>query len=412
MIIFHFIQFCFSTSIDCSDVINLALGLNMNVKQQSRMIAINDDCCSINTGVTCSNDRVTEIEWPLLHLDGTINSTAIPKLLSILILNDNAISDVFPKSLSNTIKQLDLSNNFFKGPMPSVLSTSLLYLYLHYNKLNGTLPEILPQSLTKFHMHYNKVTGSMPRVLPSNMKELSLYNNLLTGHMTNPLPKTLIDLHIDGNAMTGPLPEIPGTINILYLGFTKGVSNRFTGSLELNSPRIVYINDNFISDFKIVGDYSLIIDCDLSGNPLLEHYNDPSLKKCTKNGLYSVDKIPIESDILVESTSTKTLNKITTLKFKTTKTVKISSTSDAVTDRFLSLSSTAVVAIMPQFYLHFGFTTFEWILILVRCIINLSSIRTVVHYAPITREWRARKARLSSIAYLGSIKSRTTGSMA
>ena len=107
---------------ECADVINLALGMHMDIKQPGKMTLIRSDCCtSASTGVTCSGAIVIIIGWNALGLDGSINGTAIPKQLQNLFLHGNALTGDLP-SFPNSIQQIYLNypgagGNHFTGTL-------------------------------------------------------------------------------------------------------------------------------------------------------------------------------------------------------------------------------------------------------------------------------------------------------
>ena len=192
----------YGVSIDCPDVINLAIGLILNLKSPSLFTTMKNDCCTA-TGVTCSSQRVTQIFWFRQGLNGTINGTA----------------------------------------------------------------------------------------LPSGLFYLGLYNNLLTGPIPT-LPSLMTTLALDDNNLSGDLPLFPSTMSNIHLGFPNQAGNHFTGTLRLNRPTNVYINDNWITDV-IIQDTSQLTTCDLSNNPLLGNPRIVSLIMCTQNSLYSASQLPI-----------------------------------------------------------------------------------------------------------------------
>ena len=210
-------------SSDCPNLIQLAFGLGMHIKQSTIWNALLFDCCSAG-GVTCATQRVTQISWINLGLNGTINETAIPN--------------------------------------------GLTHLYLDENKLTGTIPSYFPAGL--------------------------------------------ITLWLDGNKLYGNLPSFPSTLQYIDLGYPGFPGNRFSGTLRLNRPIRLYINDNWITDV-VIQDSSQINPswCDLSNNPLLGNPSIVGLTTCIKNGIYSASLLPNTKSSVV---TFSTLHRLTTTK--------------------------------------------------------------------------------------------------
>ena len=193
----------YAVSIDCPNMIQLAFRLGMQSKQPAIWTTLQSDCCT-DSDVICASQRVTEILWYSMGLNGVINGTAIP----------------------SSVTYLDLSDNVITGSIPSALPSGLVFLYLH------------------------------------------------------------------GNQMSGDLPSFPGTLQFLYLGYPEYPGNSFTGTLRLNQPSQLYINDNWITDV-VIQDSSAFTFCDLSNNPLLGNPNIVELTMCTQDGLYSAALLPV-----------------------------------------------------------------------------------------------------------------------
>ena len=205
-------SFFFAVSVDCPNVIELARGLGMQTARPAIWTALHGDCCTASS-VDCVGQRVIEIQWESIGLNGIINGTAIP--------------------------------------------SSVTYLDLEGNSLSGSIPNALPSGLRK--------------------------------------------LDLSGNQMSGDLPSFPPTLQYLFLGWPGNPGNHFTGSLILNQPIQLYINDNWITDVVIqdssvlgTGGYS----CHLDNNPLLGNPNIAGLTKCTQDGLYSAAMLPVTRSTL------------------------------------------------------------------------------------------------------------------
>ena len=128
-------------SIDCPNMINLALGLHVDVQQSWIMDQLRIDCCT-TSGVTCDNNRVTGIAWNQYMLDGTLNGTALPSSLLELHLWGNEITGRLPSKLPDSLENLDIDGNKLVGDVPTfpnTLTTLWLGSWAIGNRLTGTV---------------------------------------------------------------------------------------------------------------------------------------------------------------------------------------------------------------------------------------------------------------------------------
>ena len=142
MFVFN-VQILALLSIDCSDVLNLAKGLNLNNKQQTLFESLSINCCS--GGVRCDdNNRVYAIDWSWKSLNGKINGTALPPTLLELRLYGNQITGELPNIWPPNLEILDIDDgNSFIGDVPQ-FPDSLTVLWLTAagltgNRLTGTI---------------------------------------------------------------------------------------------------------------------------------------------------------------------------------------------------------------------------------------------------------------------------------
>ena len=333
----------FGAILDCNDVITLATGLNMDRVQPLKMNAIIDDCCnSAMTGVICG-ERVENIDWGHLGLNGTLNMTAVPLSTKLLFLFGNqitgSVSHISPDMelfeinwnqfegtippIPNRVRYAYFHGNKFTGNMPEI-SSSLEDFICYDNKLNGTIPDslsastaitglncgnnqftgqlpTLPSTLVGLLLYDNLLTGSLP-ALSSSLYRLLLQNNLLTGSLPM-LPSNIGLVEIQGNFFTGNLPFLPSTILWFSIGYP-GINNtnKFTGSVSLYKPERVLLNGNWISDLFITDNTSLTY-CDISETGLLGKTSELSM--CTQNDLYTLASTTIS--VLPMSTLDKTI---------------------------------------------------------------------------------------------------------
>eukprot|EP00835_Amoeboradix_gromovi_P003582 NODE_243_length_13055_cov_0.283498.p3 type:complete len:413 gc:universal NODE_243_length_13055_cov_0.283498:7841-9079(+) len=147
-------------STDCRNIINLAIGLNLNTVLPEKMHILDQDCCNF---VDCNNGRVVQINWSYIGLNGTINGTAIPDTVQYLKMEFNSISGTLPE-LPQDLLILNLWNNDVTGTLPVSLPPTLVQLYLPGNRMHGVVPQI-PDSLTVLVLgggkNMNKFTGSV-----------------------------------------------------------------------------------------------------------------------------------------------------------------------------------------------------------------------------------------------------------
>ena len=245
----------YALSVDCTNMMQFAYDLGMPSKQPAIWIQIRVDCCTAS-GVTCSgSERVYQINWNILGLNGVINGTAIP--------------------------------------------SSVTYLSLEKNLLTGSIP-----------------------------------SNLLSG---------LFYLSLYGNLMSGDLPSFPSTLQYLVVGAPGFPGNRFTGSLKLNQPIWLRINDNWIADVVIQDSNGLAGNCDLSNNPLLGNSNIVGLTMCTKGGLYSAGLLPVTRSTISTVKSTTTHFRTTAAAMRTSNAVTVDFTSTLVLTEILESSEDSTI---------------------------------------------------------------------
>ena len=322
-----------AVSTDCTNVITFASGLGMPVNQPVLWSALQGDCCTA-PGVTCVGQTVTQIDWNTRNLNGIINGTAIPSGLNalylhvnqlsggiplslpsgliLLFLHTNQLTGSIPLSLPSGLTSLFLLNNQLTGGIPSSFPSGLAYLFLENNQLTGSIPSFLPSGLIYLHLFNNLLTGGIPFLLPSALTSLRLYNNQLTGGIPPTLPSGLTILYLHINRLTGEVPLFPSTLQHLALGYPGYSGNRFTGTVKLNQPIELYINDNWITDVIIQDTSKLTFQCDLSNNPLLGNINIAALTNCTQTALYNASLLPntlTTSEVFTTHSSATTINK-------------------------------------------------------------------------------------------------------
>ena len=277
----------YSISIDCPNIINLALGMRMDIRKPAVMDQIREDCCDTDSNpsitytdveklyVVCNlNSRVIEINWYFMNLNGRINGTALTPKLRFLGLNNNAL------------------------------------------------------------------TGSIPNALPTGLLYLDTWENSLTGSLPDPLPTGLVELSVEGNQLTGTVPFFPTSLTNLWLGYPGKLGNHFVGSVSINQPVNFFINGNWITDI-IIQDSSKFDDdhCDLSDNPLLGNpHLTPLTNICKMTGLYSANSLPNTISTPKYSSS---------VAFSTGTSTKVISTVIASVTSVVSISSSLKIPLIP-----------------------------------------------------------------
>ena len=380
----------YSVSVDCSSLIIFANGLGVESNQPVIWNELQSDCC-IAEGIACLNQRVTHIDWKMRRLNGTLNGTSIPTTLIVLILSDNQVSGTIP-----------------------ILPDGLIYIEFNTNRLNGTIPVVLPSQLTSFHAHSNQFTGRIPEILPMRLKKLDLSHNHLFGNISS-CPNELQMLHLHDNNLSGDLPAFPYSLVDLWLGYRGDQSrNLFTGTLILHAPIDLYINDNRISDVRIQNT-SLLINCDLSNNPLLGNPGISNLTMCTKTGLYGLLTTSTTFEI-VEVDKTSSLN-FASISFLVTSastglTLSVDTTGTVVTDieykysetnilNSLSVSTRSIIRVdnttigtivsdiqFNQIDSLNNLTLYQYLKMSARLFLNIILLGIVLRKTPWKREWQ------------------------
>ena len=147
-----------AVSPDCQNVINLAIGLNLDAKQPVIWNNLRMDCCNEYT-VTCSNNMVRFIDWNSLQLDGSINGSAIPASLKYLNLHGNDITGNIPNPISSNLTELYLDGNRMTGDVPPIpIGMVKLELGNPGSPGNHFTGSVVIKSPIYFYINYNWIT--------------------------------------------------------------------------------------------------------------------------------------------------------------------------------------------------------------------------------------------------------------
>ena len=197
------------------------------------------------------------------------------------------------------------------------------------------------------------------------------------------MPSGLQYLRVKNNQLSGPVPPFPSTLTNLMLGSPGSVGNFFSGSIWLNQPIYVEINNNYISDIVII-DTSQLSTCDLSNNPMIGNPHISGLTMCSKNNLYSIT-LPISTVTLTASTTSLENYQVSTTMQDISTIIFVSNSSIANT--VCSLTTKQLEMILP-------FTS-PYILLVIMLQVLRITINTVllvftIHKTPFSRELRVR----------------------
>uniref|UniRef100_M1A1E6 Ovule receptor-like kinase 28 n=2 Tax=Solanum tuberosum TaxID=4113 RepID=M1A1E6_SOLTU len=173
-----------------------------------------DPCGESWKGITCSGNRVTEIQISGLGLSGSMGYQLM-SLTSVtnFDISNNNLGNQIPYQLPPNVKRLNLAGNGFTGVLPYSVSqiTSLQYLNVSHNQIQGELNDMFGSlsSLNTLDISFNSMTGKLPQSFKSltSMKKIYLQNNQFTGNIDVLANLPLDDLNIENNQFTGGIPE-------------------------------------------------------------------------------------------------------------------------------------------------------------------------------------------------------------
>ncbi|KAG0563779.1 hypothetical protein M758_8G055500 [Ceratodon purpureus] len=163
-------------------------------------------------GITCTNNRVTEVRLPGKGFRGIIPPGSLGTLseLQVVSLRGNKLREQFPGELGNLkkLQQLYLAGNEYYGSLPdiSALWPGLTSLGLEYNSLNGTIPESLGL-LTQLYLLILRNNSFSGRIPPLNLANLTLFdvaNNNLSGLVPTTLSRFPAESFAGNAGLCGP----------------------------------------------------------------------------------------------------------------------------------------------------------------------------------------------------------------
>jgi Leucine-rich repeat (LRR) protein len=188
----------------------------------------------LSSGATCRDYFFSsEMRKPPLQFDG---------FLAPFLMSDQ----VLPVCMFNLphLETLYVSGNAFLGQLPKSISPSLRYLDVSHNQLNGDIPCTFAQAnLTRLHMSHNRIFGSLScfdDIVPGPDYDLTLSVNQLSGT----IPISMNNVHnlqiLDGNMLAcSSRKDLPSN---------DPLSTRFIcGSNNLDTQMYVYAGVSFLT---------------------------------------------------------------------------------------------------------------------------------------------------------------------
>jgi len=183
------------------------------------------------TGITVSDDHVTEIELFSHNLSGSIPpELGNLSMLEELILGDDQLSGSIPPELGNlyNLEILCLGLNRLSGSIPPELGNlnKLEELRLGYNQLSGIIPPELGNlyNLEFLWLDSNRLSGIISPELGnlSNLRGLYLGCNQLSGSIPPELGNLsdLVFLYLQSNRLIGNIPSSLANLTDLALFHT------------------------------------------------------------------------------------------------------------------------------------------------------------------------------------------------
>jgi hypothetical protein len=136
------------------------------------------DCCRQKRGITCVEDRVTEISYSGISNKGSKSGF-------------NRFSGPIPERIGqlSKLERLRIYNHLLTGPIAQSFAklNSLVVLNLSSHQLSGPIPEFIGflSSLAVIELQKNTFTGRIPESIGelTHLKRLDLCNNVLSGRI-------------------------------------------------------------------------------------------------------------------------------------------------------------------------------------------------------------------------------------
>ncbi|XVE53129.1 hypothetical protein DITRI_Ditri02bG0179600 [Diplodiscus trichospermus] len=223
------------------------------------------------------------------NFSGKIPDTFLNNQLAVLLMNDNQLEGLVPRSLANcsSLEILNLGNNNLTDMFPHWLASlpSLQVLILPFNRLHGSLPDSMASSnfsaLRIIDLSRNEFTGPLPAKFLQNLRamkhlpkgspsgwsamvssgtmfsyiaEYQAYVNLTIKRSEMEFAKNLpifVVMDFSNNLFSGLIPEELG--ELIFLQGLNLSHNSFTGPIPPSLGNVVALESLDLSSNKLDG---------------------------------------------------------------------------------------------------------------------------------------------------------------
>ncbi|XP_049397640.1 protein STRUBBELIG-RECEPTOR FAMILY 7-like isoform X7 [Solanum stenotomum] len=173
-----------------------------------------DPCGESWTGITCSGNKVSEIQISGLGLSGSLGSQ-LDSLKSVtnFDISNNKMGSQLPNQLPPNVQRLNLASCGFSGGLPYSISqmTSLQSLNVSHNQIQGSVVVSFDSlsALNTLDFSFNSMTGNLPQSFQSltSMNKMYLQNNQFSGTIDVLANLPLGNLNVENNQFTGWIPD-------------------------------------------------------------------------------------------------------------------------------------------------------------------------------------------------------------
>eukprot|EP00834_Sanchytrium_tribonematis_P007804 NODE_772_length_3999_cov_0.519487.p1 type:complete len:673 gc:universal NODE_772_length_3999_cov_0.519487:3892-1874(-) len=224
---------------DCTKLLDFATSIGLQQAQSAIYNQIQSNCCTGTvSGVVCSSNTITSIQWGGLGLTGVFDGSKLPPNLVTLDISNNQITGSI-SGLPNTLQNIYLSNNLLSETIDR-FPNSLSLFYADHNQISGTLPNLNSQ-IIRFSMSYNQLaTIQIDFTSCTQLVEFILNNNQIAMSMPQNWPTSLQHLKMTDNQITGNVPTFTGVLANLEISF-----NKLNGTIPLLPPLLTYLSLNY-----------------------------------------------------------------------------------------------------------------------------------------------------------------------
>ncbi len=207
-------------------------------------------------GITCENDRVTEIRLPSNNLDGVFNEDfGELEFLKVLDISNNNVNH-FNANMStlNNLEYIDVSQNGFNTALPDIFGGMGMLKYFDFstNAISNPLPSSIRNSgsLEVIIGSENLFSGSFANnsAWNNSIKELRFASNQFSS-VSSFTYSNLEILDLNNNLIGGSLPAISSS-QLRYLDFS---NNRFASNIPFSYANYSNLNHVDLSHNNIDG---------------------------------------------------------------------------------------------------------------------------------------------------------------